>query len=252
MGRRNPILPSLQRALLSLASISTVMTMFELLINFDGLVFDFDARDKSASDVSTRIAILLAFGVVTTAQIVGVGVNDQSPIENAVRLVIIQGHHLGQDANVGTRSRARSHRLLSNHFVRNVLLSTQTMICHRWHEVQRNVEEILVISVYLDVTEITNMTVRITGSSVVLAGRVEMRSDLVAIGSQLVTFVHVHAVHARLQAIDGAADLYRAAGRSLLENDLSVDFAIHNRRDSAARSFNGLASATADRDHYLK
>ena len=93
------------------------------------------------------------------------------------------------------------------------------------------------------------MSVGIARSAVMFASRVEMRSNLVAIGSQLIAFVHVHAVHARLQAVNGAADLDRAAGRSLFKNDLSVDFAIQNRHNSAARSFDGLASATTDGDH---
>ena len=82
--------------------------MFELLIDFDGLLFDFDTGDKSASDVCARVAVLLAFRVVATAQIVSVGVNDQSAIDNAVRMILVQRHHLRQDADVGTGNRARS------------------------------------------------------------------------------------------------------------------------------------------------
>ena len=52
--------------------------------------------------------------------------------------------------------------------------------------------------IYLDVTEITSMTVSITRSSVLFTGRVKVRSDLVAIGSQLLAFVHVHSMQARL------------------------------------------------------
>lgn len=51
---------------------------------------------------------------------------------------------------------------------------------------------------YLDVTEIANMTVGITGSTVMFTGRVEMGSNLMAISSQLAAFMHVDSVHAGL------------------------------------------------------
>lgn len=96
--------------------------------------------------------------------------------------------------------------------------------------------------IYLDVAEITNVTVGIAGSTVLLASRVEVRTDCFTVSAKSLAFVHVHAVQAWLQTMDSTADLHRAGGRSLLEHNLTADVTALQVDDSPTRSLDGLAS----------
>lgn len=103
---------------------------------------------------------------------------------------------------------------------------------------------------YFDVTQVTNMTIKITGSTVRLASWVEVGTNLVTITTKLMAFMHVHTMQTGLQAIDNTADFHRAARGGLLKGYFSVDFTFGNVYDGAAGSFDGLASATTDSNHY--
>ena len=75
--------------ILAVAVSMLVVTSGKLFVNFDILFLDVDIRNETTSDVSAGVAILDTLGVISASQIIGISVNDQSTIENAVRLVLV-------------------------------------------------------------------------------------------------------------------------------------------------------------------
>lgn len=70
------------------------------------------------------------------------------------------------------------------------------------------------------------MTLGITRATMMSARWIEVLTDMLAIVTQLATFVNMHTVLANRETLDRAANLDRAGSRGLFENNFSIDFFI--------------------------
>ena len=80
------------------------------------------------------------------------------------------------------------------------------------------------------------------------ARRIKVLADLLAIMTQLATFVNVHAVLTNRETMDRATDLHRTRGGSLFQDNPAIDIFILEQHDGTARTLDRFAGATHDSD----